>query len=59
MIARYGPGTATGEDFPTAGLTLSAVRWTDPATRERLIYSQLNKTGQPPSYCHFIQQMPA
>ena len=57
LVARHGPGKLDERSFEN-GLTLAAIRWTDPKTHERLIYSRIGQTGQPPSYCHFIQQAP-
>jgi len=58
LVARHGPGTVDEHSFEN-GLTLAAIRWTDPQTHERLTYSRMGQTGRPPSYCHFIVQKPA
>lgn len=59
LIARYGAGARDERSFDDLNAIALAIRWVDPKTRERLLYSTMNVTGQPPRYCHFIQQVPA
>lgn len=58
LVARYGPGAREDKSFDN-GLSILAIRWTDPATRERLLYSRLGPTGGWANYCHLIVQKPA
>lgn len=59
LVARYGQGTAKENSFPDKGLAFLAIRWTDPKTQERLLYSRMGPIGGSATYCHFIVQKPA
>ncbi|MEZ0242783.1 MAG: hypothetical protein ACAH11_05370 [Sphingomonas sp.] len=56
MVTRHGAGTR--EDRDIGDMHLLVIRWVDPATSERLLYSSFYGRGQPPRFCHFIQQAP-
>lgn len=57
LEGRYGPGTVQRKDL---GLVMIAVSWTDPATREQLLFSSVqNAEDAQPSRCHFIVRQPA
>jgi hypothetical protein len=57
LEGRYGSGEVRQENL---GVVMIAVGWTDPATRERLLFSSVQHAeGAPPSRCHFIVQRPA
>ena len=55
LVKRHGKGTRESFD---RGVHMIVVRWTDRKTKEQLLYSALNKPGEPVSRCHFIQQAP-
>ncbi|MCW3848221.1 hypothetical protein OF829_13325 [Sphingomonas sp. LB-2] len=56
LAKRHGKGES--ETRENAGIQMRVIRWTDRKTREQLLYSSLNKAGQPIARCHFIQQAP-
>lgn len=56
LVKRHGAGEREARE--RMGVQMLAIRWTDRETRERLLYSSLDRLGQPVSRCHFIQQSP-
>jgi hypothetical protein len=56
LIKRHGAGESEGRD--NMGVHMKVIRWTEAKTKDRLLYSSLNKTGAPISRCHFIRQAP-
>ncbi len=56
LVKRHGAGQRESFD---KGVHMIVIRWTERKTKEQLLYSAVNKPGEPVMRCHFIQQAPA